>query len=332
MKFGLIICTYRRPKAIQQLMDSLKNQMLYPDEILIIDGTPENSTSIIFKNKDYKNLKYFQVDEKNRGLTRQRNIGISKASKDVNILCFLDDDVILETDYFLHLLKTYEEYPVATGVGGYIVNEVNWYKSYNRKIGFDEYQHDGWVRDLGNRNSLRKKFGLLSNQPPGVMPEFSNGLSISFLPPTGKVYPVEFFMGGVASYKKELFEDIKFSNYFDGYGLYEDLDFCLRASKLGKLYVNTSARLYHYHEETGRPNNFRYGQMVVRNGWYVWRQKNPNPTMKTQLKWHVITFLLTLVRFGNVFSTQRKKAALTESVGRIVGWFSLIFNKPEIEK
>src|SRR5690606_18527823 len=125
--------------------------------------------------------------------------------------------------------------------------------------------YDGWVRKLGERNNLRKRLGLLSDMPPGYMPESSNGFSIGFLPPSGKVYPVEFFMGGVASYKKSLFKKIKFSAYFEGYGLYEDMDFCLRASQVGQLYVNTAAQLYHYHEEEGRPNKFQYGKMVVRN-------------------------------------------------------------------
>src|SRR5690606_29931927 len=143
---------------------------------------------------------------------------------------------------------------------------------------------------LGSRNLLRKKIGLLSNQPPGVMPEFSNGLSISFLPPSGKIYPVEFFMGGVSSYRKKLFEKINFSKYFEGYGLYEDMDFCLRASEIGQLYVNTGAHLFHYHEAGGRPNQFQYGKMVLRNGWYVWRIKYPKPNSVAVMKWHSIAF------------------------------------------
>lgn len=161
------------------------------------------------------------------------------------------------------------------------------------------------------------------------MPEFSNGLSISFLPPSGKMYPVEFFMGGVASYRRELFDKLKFSSYFEGYGLYEDMDFCLRASKIGQLFVNTAAQLYHYHEEGGRPNKFKYGKMVMRNGWYVWRVKYPNPDLNSKLKWHGTALLLALVRLGNTFNTSKKKEAFVESMGRLCGWISLLFQKTE---
>lgn len=331
MIFGLIICTYKRPEAIEALLNSIYCQSLIPDEILIVDGSPDERTSHIVRNKRMKNLKYFKVDRENLGLTKQRNFGISQISKENEVICFLDDDVILSSQYFQNLVKTYDFFPDAIGVGGYILNEVSWRKGVKGELTFEDFEFDGWVRKLGSRNSLRKKLGLLSKDAPGVMPRFSHGLSVSFLPPSGKTYPVEFFMGGVASYRKELFEQIRFSRYFEGYGLYEDMDFCLRASRKGKLYVNTSAGLYHHHHEGGRPNNFKYGKMVVRNGWYVWRLKHPSPNVEAICKWHAIGLLLTIVRIGNAVSTNKRKAALQEGFGRIFGWLSLFLDKPKID-
>jgi hypothetical protein len=68
--------------------------------------------------------------------------------------------------------------------------------------------------------------------------------------------------------------------------------------------------------------------MVVRNGWYVWRTKSPNPRLKNQLKWHAITILLTLIRFSNTFTTNKRKEAFTEAVGRTIGWWSLWISLP----
>jgi GT2 family glycosyltransferase len=333
MNFSLIICTYQRPEALLKLLKSVQLQSQYPDQILIIDGSLDAFTEEVLKPKEFANLNYYKVEEQERGLTKQRNYGIQKVAETSEIVCFLDDDIVLTPEYFKNIVNTYNEFPDAVAVGGYILDEVQWKRNSDEKaIQFDEFEMDGWVRKLGNRNVLRKKLSLLSDQPPGFMPKFSNGLSIGFFPPSEKIYPVEFFMGGVSSYRKELFEKISFSPYFEGYGLYEDMDFCLQASKIGQLYVNTAAQLYHYHEEAGRPNQFNYGKMVVRNGWYVWRVKYSSPTFKAQLKWHSIAFLLTLVRIGNVINTDRKKEALTESLGRIMGWWSLIYNKPKCLK
>ncbi|CAM4152181.1 glycosyltransferase family 2 protein [Gillisia hiemivivida] len=333
MKFSLIICTYQRPDALINLMDSIQEQYLVPDEILIIDSSRNNKSKNALERKFYSGLKYFKVGEEFRGLTKQRNYGIQKVDETSEIVCFLDDDIVLTPEYFKNIMEAYKTFPNALGVGGAIIDEVAWKdNTTENKVQFDEFEMDGYIRKLGSRNVLRKKLGLLSDQHPGYMPEFSNGLSIGFLPPSGKTYPVEFFMGGVSSYRKELFDEINFSSYFEGYGLYEDMDFCLRASKIGQLYVNTAAKLYHYHEKAGRPNQFKYGKMVIRNGWYVWRVKYPNLTFDAKFKWHSIAFLLTLVRLGNMFTTKNKTEALTEGLGRIVGWLSLYINSPKPEK
>jgi glycosyltransferase involved in cell wall biosynthesis len=329
MNFTLIICTYLRPNPLLKLLNSVKQQTVYPNEILIIDGSINEETRKILEKNQFVDLKYFKVTDNDRGLTRQRNYGISKISSSSEVICFLDEDTILETNYFEELIRTYTVFPDALGVGGYINNETAWEKvPHDYRPNIKEFSYDGWKQKDGSRFVMRKIFGLDSDTKPGFLPEFSNGRSISFLPPSGKIYEVEQLMGGVSSFRKSVFDKFTFSTYFEGYGLYEDADFTLRLSKTGKLYVNTNARLGHFHDESGRPNKYQYGKMVVRNGWYVWRVKFPEPSINAKFKWNAIVLLLAFIRFSNIFTTQRKKEALTEFIGRMVGWFSLFINKP----
>ena len=332
MNFSLIICTYMRPQPLLQLLQSVKEQTVYPDEILIIDGSTNTETELVLRGNQFYNLLYFAVPPEHRGLTKQRNYGIERVGNDIEVVCFLDDDTVLEKDYFEQLLKTYQAFPETLGVGGYITNESQCEfvgDSYQPKI--DEFFFDGWKRKDGIRFIARKRLGLDSDCPPGFSPDFSHGRSVGFLPPSGKTYEVEQLMGGVSSFKKEVFKTLKFSTYFEGYGLYEDADFTLRVAKKGKLYVNTAAQLGHYHAVSGRPNQYQYGKMVVRNGWYVWRVKNPKPSLNAKIKWYSITILLTLIRFSNTFTTTKRKQAFTEAIGRTVGWWSLWVNKPKIK-
>jgi GT2 family glycosyltransferase len=330
MKFTLIICTYNRPKPLLQLLQSVQEQTLYPSEILIIDGSENNETAIVVKQNVFKKLDYFVVSPTDRGLTRQRNFGIERVANDSEIICFLDDDTILEHNYFEQIIETYAQFPEALGVGGYIINEDNWKKITKDDVpNIHEFYYDGWKKADGSRFVLRKRLGLDSNVKPGFLPEFSHGRSIGFIPPSGKIYQVEQLMGGVSSFKKSVFKTFQFSTYFKGYGLYEDADFTLRLSKTGKLYINTNAQLSHYHDPSGRPNQYRYGKMVVRNGWYIWRIKYPNPSLKARIKWHCITLLLALIRFTNAFTTPRKKEAFSDFSGRIVGWIGLWFRNPK---
>ena len=318
-----------RPEPLLKLLNSVKEQTLYPNEILIIDGSINIETEAILENNKFQNLQYFKVPNEHRGLTKQRNYGIARVGDITDVICFLDDDTFLEPSYFEELIKTYVIFPHALGVGGYITNEVSWEKVSDNYIPtIREFFYDGWRKKDGSRFVLRKKLGLDTNVKPGFMPEFSNGRSIGCLPPSGKIYEVEQFMGGVASYKKNVFESFSFSTYFEGYGLYEDADFTLRLSKTGKLYVNTNAQLGHFHDQSGRPNKYQYGKMVVRNGWYVWRVKYPNPSLKAKFKWNIIVILLTFIRFSNIFTTDKRMESFTEFIGRTVGWFSLLVNKP----
>ena len=320
-----------RANPLLDLLNSVQNQILYPDEILIIDGSTNNETAILLEKNSFKNLKYYKVEPNSRGLTKQRNFGIKSVSIAIDIVCFLDDDTVLKDDYFHNLIQTYTIHPMAIGVGGYIFNETSWKKTTQTTINKDKFYFDGYIRQEPTRFKVRKFLGLDCPIQPGFIPSFSHGRSVGFLPPSGKIYQVQQFMGGVSSFKKSVFKTHQFSEYFDGYGLYEDADFTSRLSKTGNLYLNTNAKLGHYHNDSGRPNKYNYGKMVIRNGWYVWRVYNENPTFNDRLKWNLISVLLITIRISNIFTSRNKVEALTESLGRISGMFSLLLSRPKIQ-
>ncbi|ARV05511.1 glycosyl transferase family 2 [Polaribacter sp. SA4-10] len=332
MKLSLIICTYMRPLALLTLLESVSIQTLYPNEILIIDGSNNNETKKVLKHNVFKNLIYHQVIEQNRGLTKQRNFGIEQIDKNTEVVCFLDDDTVLEQDYFKNLVDVFKSDDNITGVGGIATNENNWIKNKRDYYPSKKYiTIDGYHLKLGQRHVLRNYLRIGSNELPGVMPEFSNGLSCGY-PLTGKYYEVDLLIGMSMSFRRRIVDNIKFSTYFEGYGLYEDADYSLRALKYGKNVLATNVLLAHHHDAAGRPNKLKYGKMVTRNGWYVWRVKYKKPTLVAITKWYAIALVLISLRFVNVFTTHKRREAFTEALGRCYGVLSLIFNKPKIEK
>jgi GT2 family glycosyltransferase len=318
-----------RPKPLTDLLASVKIQTLYPDEIIIVDGSTNEATKQILANSIFQNLKYFLVDAVHRGLTKQRNFGVSKVDQDSEIVCFLDDDTILEPNYFEEIINAFKADIDVVGVGGIAINENLWKKKNHEKTYNPKkyYEFEGYIYPEGLRNVVRNYLGLQSNLTSGRMPEYSHGKTCSF-PITGKVYEVDLLIGMSFSFKKSVFEHVGFSTYFEGYGLYEDADFSIRAQKYGKNVITTKAQLSHYHNPSGRPNQYQYGKMVVRNGWYVWRLKYPKPSWVARFKWHAITLVLAIIRGVNVITTAQRKEAITEFLGRMTGWFSLFFNKP----
>ncbi len=320
-----------RPQSVLQLLQSVQKQSLYPDEIKIIDGSTNAETELVLKENPFFNLHYFAVPPEHRGLTKQRNYGIERVGKAMEVVCFLDDDTVLEREYFQEIIKTFDENPGISGVGGVAINENNWNTAEPNKK-YNKYRYfllDGYVYKEGQRNVIRNYLGLKSQLQPGRTPEFSHGKTCGF-PFNGKIYEVDVLTGMSFAFRKKVVDSIRFSSYFEGYGLYEDTDFSLRALPFGKNVINTKAQLSHFHHPSGRPNQYQYGKMVVRNGWYVWRVKNPKPSFNAKIKWHSITILLTLIRFSNTFTTRNRKQAFTEAMGRTVGWWSLMPNKPKI--
>jgi glycosyltransferase involved in cell wall biosynthesis len=88
MQFTLIICTYKRAQPLLKLLLSVKEQTLYPTEILIIDGSPDDLTNDMLLQNTFEKIKYFKVSEKERGLTKQRNFGIARVQDESEIVCF----------------------------------------------------------------------------------------------------------------------------------------------------------------------------------------------------------------------------------------------------
>jgi GT2 family glycosyltransferase len=322
ISLALIVCTYKRPDSLIRLLKSVYLQEVQPAQLIIVDGSDSNETNEALQREAYTQLEYFLVDPKERGLTKQRNFGIAQVAPGIELVAFLDDDIVLRPHYFSQLLQAFKQDQNAVGVAGYITNEVQWSKG--KSTSSLSYVYDGWYREDGKRYRLRSRLGLLEDIPPGKISKFGHGRPQSYLPPTGKNYEVDSLMGGLACYKKSIFSAIQFSEYFWGYGLYEDMEFSLRAAKLGSLKVCTSASLEHLHEPMGRPNSFRYGYMVVWNGWAVWRLAVPEPGVVNILKWTFVSLLLALLRVDG------SKNGFQEFLGRMKGLVNLMYKKPKL--
>src|SRR5919202_6152713 len=107
------------------------------------------------------------------------------------------------------------------------------------------------------------------------------------------------------------------------------MDFCVRAAEDGPLYLSTRARLAHYHAPAGRPSRFRYGLMVVRNGWFVWRRRHPRPPLGARTRWWATTALLAACQLADAVRGPERRQELAELLGRACGMASLLWRTPK---
>jgi glycosyltransferase involved in cell wall biosynthesis len=112
MKFSVVIPTYNRTDDLKNCLNSILTQSVLPTEVIIIDDA-ELSESLmtewqkIFADKQI-NFQYYRKDHsrERRGLSESKNVGLNKASEE--IVFFLDDDVVLASDFFQNIMKVWE--------------------------------------------------------------------------------------------------------------------------------------------------------------------------------------------------------------------------------
>jgi glycosyltransferase involved in cell wall biosynthesis len=114
---SVLIPTYKRGHLIGYALEGLRNQIYKNFETLVIlklsgDGTEE----VIKKYKNAMNIKL--IVQKKGYFTDALNLGLEQAEGD--IIAFLDDDAIPQSDWLQNHVKTYTEFNVG-GVAGNVI-------------------------------------------------------------------------------------------------------------------------------------------------------------------------------------------------------------------
>jgi GT2 family glycosyltransferase len=292
----LVVCTLDRPAAVRALLVALAAQTHPAGEVLVVDASADGDTAEVVADVAPGwpgHLRHVAVTGDQRGLTRQRNVGIEVATGD--LVAFLDDDTVPAPSYLREVHACFERHPDAVGVGG-AIDEGGWVRHQGAPPRPGWYRSGAWERPEGLRWRLRRRLGLAGDRPAGWIPPGGHGRPVAFLPPDGEDHEVELVMGGASAWRRRVFDQHRFDPGFAGYGLYEDLDLCLTVGADGPLYLATAARLEHHHAPESRPDHDRYGRMVVTNGWYVWRRRWPRPRRVDRVRWWATTFVLAACR------------------------------------
>src|SRR4051794_14291146 len=121
---AVAIPTKDRPVDLEGTIDSLFAQSALPKQLIIIDQSTDNESQgrVMFRYnalpetvRESIELLYVH-DASICGLTAARNRALRLVK--VEVVLFLDDDVILEPDFNEQIMTVYRECPYADGVSG----------------------------------------------------------------------------------------------------------------------------------------------------------------------------------------------------------------------
>ncbi len=246
LTLSLIICTLNNSEGIKCVLECVAKQNLRPNEIIIVQGGTNYITSRIVKEWELElNITYV---ESQKSLVKQRNNGIELANGD--IICFLDDDVILEENYFEAILKAYKN-DINNDIGGVQGTILNSPKGKKLK------------------NLFNKIFMLEENFGNGKLKRSG---APSFHPSSPKQVEVEVFNGCLMTFRTELLKKIKFADFFENYWLGDDFETSYSVSTQKKLIQIPDARLTHI-GNASFSNSAKTAFMIGRNYPYI-RQKH----------------------------------------------------------
>lgn len=233
LKVSVVIATLNRPDSLADCLKSLEEQIVVPDEVIIVvDGKLTNEVRrVIDTHKGNKKLNIIQINNGERkGGAFSKNKGADAASGE--IVAFVDDDVTLVPDWTIQIQKGYEEYKDAVGVGGRVVMSQPLFNN----IFYRFFTKARWYL-------LRGKIGKLSFIG---MPYFSLTLADN----NNKCLVVDFLHGGNVTYRRKTFCSYRFDGLLFPHC---EVDICVRLKKdkRGKLIYNPQAVAYHSHTTVG---------------------------------------------------------------------------------
>lgn len=283
MKFSVVIPTYRRPDALVATIESVVQNTVLPAELIVIDDDFTASSIMNFLEKivTEKNIEfiYHKKDHSiiRRGLSESKNLGVNLATSEV--VCYLDDDVVLDTEYFKNLIQVWGDNVHESklmGLGGKISN--NRTTSQLEKI-------------------YRKFFGLegecswdVNNVGFQVWDEGVVNIEKSY-----------YLHGGVSSYKRELLTQFPFEVFSGGRTGLEDVEHCLRVKRAGyHFYYVPSAHLTHHPASSGREAQFLSGQKESQNRREIFKRHCPQTIIsKLHFFWASVGWIGKKLLSGN---------------------------------
>jgi GT2 family glycosyltransferase len=229
MIISAVIPTKNRPHDLLLAVRSIVNQKRIPDQLVIIDQSEDDFTkSLIESEFDCKSsygLCYIK-DTSIKGLVEAKSKSLEYVEGD--IICFFEDDIIVEEDYLLQIEKTFEENSRLIGCSGIITNASSNGRFYRI------------IYKIFHR-------GIFIDPRPDIYANIDNS--------NHELVKTNVINGGLSAWRKSIFEDIKF-DYYNKFHMMEDFEYSFRVNHLfpDALYINPKARLVHNFSPLNRDN------------------------------------------------------------------------------
>lgn len=296
-KIAFIVPTKDNPTDLQKLLESLQNQTHKIDQLMIVDGS-DDPIKYLVEQYNNLNIEYLRVYPP--GLTKQRNAGIENINNNINLVGFLDDDVVLENDAIEKMLDFWES--AADKIGGASFNILN---------------------IPSERSTMLTRLFFISGKQGSIL---KSGFNV-ILQPVLKDMFVQWLCGGATVWRREIFTIYRFDEWFAGCSYIEDLDFSFRVGQKYKLAVLAEPKLSHFMKTVTGNKNYYLEMANVINRYYF---------VKKHRQFSLFLFFWALfgrIAFNLIKGTaERQKDRFYTALGSIHGLMLIVTKNNSIKK
>ncbi|MSS74663.1 glycosyltransferase family 2 protein [Candidatus Pacearchaeota archaeon] len=285
---SVVIATYNRSQDLKETLASFKSKLSLIKEVLIIDQSTDLKTKEMIAKIKNKKIRYIHTDIPS--LTKARNCGVRKVSKETKFICFLDDDVTLGKEYFEKILEVFNNEPSAQGVSGYYLPK--------------ELQKNSFFE-----NTLKKLFAIECFEENRA--RVLSAYGATYPSKLTKIINTQWLSGFNMTFKKEIGTEFSFDEKLTRYALGEDFDFTYRVFKkypLG-LFLTPHATLVHRASLVERMPTEKLAYMNQINHFYF-NYKNFNSSLKEKLTFMWCIGGISFLRFALYLKTRKENERL----------------------
>ena len=221
MRLTAVIPTRNRPVDLAKAVASVLAQTRQPDTLIVVDQSPgdesRRAVEALLAGGGPMRVDYVH-DTAITGLVDAKRVAAGRADGDV--VCFLEDDIVLEPDYFEQIERGFAGRPEMLGCCGVVTNLPPLPAFYVRLF---HLFHRGMFAD--------RRVGIHG---------FAQGRGHALV-------PSDYLSGGLSAYRREVFEAVPFDTA-NRLFMTEDIDFSTRAVRCfgARFFINPNARLAHY--------------------------------------------------------------------------------------
>jgi len=238
----IVVPTKNRPDEVARMLGSLRAQATQPLEVIVVDqSTPA------YVLEPFPQLRHVN-DPSIGGIAAARNRGIDLARGDV--VFFVDDDVIFESDCVAEIARTFAARPSLIGAQCSIRNP--W-----TDAPLSLYDVSARIFEHGFFDSRPKRRGRER------IPRLIDGLA--------------------SAYRRTLLARERFDEGLPGYSLGEDWDLTKRAARYGPLTILEAARVRHEHSPKNRHDAAAYAKLRRKNILYLYEKLNAGRDVRNRL-------------------------------------------------